>query len=250
MRIDYSEPKQSYVTGQIKTRPRKEPNRFFSAVVIVTALTAFIGGFGAGWFFSQKAAKKAFQAATEQASLESSRPAPQAPQNPPPLQPAAVQAQPPQATPVPPPHVAGEPPLSFYKNLPNGQKGNVIGSGINNRGEASKQPIQAAIPSNLVKPAENNQGDQPEQSQEKSAQPAASGSGFTVQVGSYTLRSEAESLKSKLASKGYNVSVSESNQGDKGTWYRVRVGRKLDKEAARELASKIGKGALVVSEKD
>jgi len=44
--------------------------------------------------------------------------------------------------------------------------------------------------------------------------------------------------------------ISESNQGDKGTWYRVRVGRKLDQEAARELAGKLGKAALVIPDKD
>ena len=34
------------------------------------------------------------------------------------------------------------------------------------------------------------------------------------------------------------------------TWYRVRVGRKLDQEAAKELAGKLGKGALVIPDKD
>lgn len=248
MRIDYSEPKQSYVTGQIKARPRKEPNHFFSAVVIITALSAFFGGFGTGWFFSQKAAKKAFKAATEQTSLEN-KPILQQPKNQPSDQLSAAQPQPlPPTAPVQPPPAAAEPPLSFYKNLPNGQKGNVIGSGINSRNDVSKQPIQAAIPSNLPKQTAEHEQEQTDLKQEKSAQPSANS--FVVQVGSYTLKSEAEALKNKLAAKGYNVSVSESNQGDKGTWYRVRVGKKMEKEAAKELASKIGKGAVVISDRD
>jgi len=40
---------------------------------------------------------------------------------------------------------------------------------------------------------------------------------FTVQVASFPLKPEAETLKSKLAGKGYDVFISESKQGDKGT---------------------------------
>lgn len=256
MRIDYSEPKQSYVSGQIKVRPRKEPKGFLSVVFIFTAIIAFIGGFGTGWFFSQKSAKKSFQAATEQSSLENT-PTPypsQAMQNQTASQSASAQPQPSPAGAVPLPlPAATDAPLSFYKNLSNQQKENVIGSGINNRTEASRQPIQAAIPSNIAKPVENNEQEQEgqtEKKQEKNTQPAANVGSYVVQVGSYTLKSEAEILKNKLAAKGYNVSISESNQGDKGTWYRVRVGKKLEKEAARELASRLGKGAVVISDRD
>ena len=72
MRIDYSEPKKSYVTPQGPGRPRKEPAGFFTTLLIVTGVITFIAGFGTGWFLSQKSAKKSFQAATEQNSLENS----------------------------------------------------------------------------------------------------------------------------------------------------------------------------------
>jgi cell division septation protein DedD len=72
-----------------------------------------------------------------------------------------------------------------------------------------------------------------------------------MQLASFPLKSEAETFKSKMAAnKGYNVFISESHQGDKGTWYRVRVGRKLEQDAAKELASKLGKGALVIPDKE
>ncbi len=67
-----------------------------------------------------------------------------------------------------------------------------------------------------------------------------------MQVASYSLKSEAETLKNKLAGKGYNVNIIESNQGDKGIWYRVCVGRKLPQDAAKELAGKLGRGAIVI----
>ena len=258
MRIDYSEPKKSYVTAQGSARPRKEPGSYFSTVLVIAAVIIFVAGFGTGWFLSQKSAKRSFQAATEQKSLENSpkqeaaplpKPAPQ-PQpaaQPLPQDPAATQ-QPPAAS-----GTQTEPPLSFYKTLPSGQNGNVLGSGINARDDKTKQPLQAAIPANLYKhPAADTQkpaADKPAGS-EKPAARTPEGNSFTVQVASFPLKSEAETLKSKLAGKGYNVFISESNQGDKGTWYRVRVGRRLDQEAAKELAGKLGKAALVIPDKE
>lgn len=257
MRIDYSEPKKAYVTPQGKNRPRREPAGLITIIAVVAGMITFIGGFGTGWFFSQKAAKKAYQAAMEQKSLENS-PKPetalQAPSQQPAPQQAAVPQPPPQtdssnaqATPA----VPGtpEPPLSFYKTLPSGQKNNVLGSGINARDDKGKQPLQAAIPSNLTRPSQPSAdtaktvADKPQGTPDK---PAANG--FTVQVASYSLRSEAETLKNRLAGKGYNVTIVESNQGDKGTWYRVRVGRGLEHDAAKELAGKLGRGAMVIPE--
>ena len=123
----------------------------------------------------------------------------------------------------------------------------MLGSGINTKDEKGKQPLQAPIPANLTKQSAPDTQKAPA---DKTASPekAAAGTGFTVQVASFPLKSEAETLKNKLAGKGYNVSVTESHQGDKGIWYRVRVGRKLDQEAAKELAGKLGKTAMVVPE--
>jgi cell division protein FtsN len=254
MRIDYSEPKKSYVSTQGSSRQRKEPAGMFTTVLVVTGVITFIAGFGSGWFLSQKSAKKSFQAATEQNSLENSpkketapppKPAPPVqplPQAQPQTDPAAAQQQPPTGT-------QAEPPLSFYKTLPSGQKGNVLGSGINTKDDKAKQPLQAPIPANLAKtPAADPQ--KPTADKPAGTEKAASGSGFTVQVASFPLKSEAEALKGKLVGKGYNVSIAESHLGDKGTWYRVRVGRKLDQEAAKELATKLGKSALVIPDKD
>lgn len=253
MRIDYSEPKQSsagqtYAGGaQNRPRPRKEPVGLMKAMIVVTGIAMFAAGFGTGWVLSQRAAKKAFQAATAQASLESN-PAPVKQ-----VQPAAPQPSTPSPTtpatqaPTPPP----EPALSFYKALPSGQKNTVLGSGINEEVKP-KQPLQAAMPSNLARPqapAEKGAADKPVSNQDKGAA-RPSESGFTVQLASFSLRSEAETLRSKLAGKGYNAVINESNQGDKGVWYRVRVGRKLEQEAARELAAKLGKGAIVIPDRD
>jgi cell division septation protein DedD len=148
-----------------------------------------------------------------------------------------------------------EPPLSFYKTLPSGQKNNVMGSGINAKDEKGKQPLQATIPSNVIRQSQQG-SDEAKPGNEKA--PAAaekparqdSSGGFSVQVASYSLKSEAEAVRSKLAGKGYNVFITESNLGDKGTWYRVRVGRRLEQDAAKELCGKLGRGAYVIPDKD
>jgi cell division protein FtsN len=254
MRIDYSEPKQSYVGGQNKPRPRKEPGGLVAMAVVGTAVVTFVAGFGTGWYFSQQSAKKAFQAAMEQRSLENSaQPATTAVQAPKPEQPApsaeaAVhQAQPGGAQALPAAQTVPEPNLSFYKTLPSGQKNNVIGSGIN-AADNGKKPLQAAIPSNL-RQVQSEPAPPAPPSPERAASKSRD-NGFVVQVASYSLKSEAESVRNKLAGKGLNVSIVESNQGDKGIWYRVRVGQRLEQEAAKELAAKLGKGAIVIPDND
>jgi cell division protein FtsN len=261
MRIDYSPPKQSCVTNQIKPRPRKEPVGMFTSLIVITGLIAFAAGFGSGWFYSQKSAKKAFQAAIEQNSIENAPkplvipPVPTQP-NPEPAQPDGAPPQPATSTPpAPGAQPAPDPQLSFYKTLPSGQKTHLMGSGANAKDDKETQSLQAAIPSNLVRKPQtptNNAKPSPEKTApaERMATPARDTGGFTVQVASYSLKSEAEAMKNKLAGKGYNVSINESNQGDKGTWYRVRVGKRLEQDAAKELAGKIGKGAIAIPERE
>lgn len=265
MRIDYSEPKKSYTSPQTgHNRPRNEASRSLLTAVIITCLISSGVGFGSGWMLSQRAAKKTFKAAMEQQSLENSPrqntslPVPPKPQT----TPQATDTQQPPASGAvqAPPAVSGtqtapDPPLSFYKNLPSGQKNNVLGSGINARDEKpGKQPLQAAIPANISKPSLSQNADEsprptPPATAEKSAG-RQTGSTFTVQISSHSLKSEAEALKSKLAGKGYNSYIVESNQGNKGIWYRVRVGRGLELEAAKELSGKLGKGAMAIPDRD
>ena len=47
---------------------------------------------------------------------------------------------------------------------------------------------------------------------------------------------------------GIAAYIVESGIPDRGTWYRVRAGRHLDKQAAHDLAGKAGKGAIVIAE--
>jgi cell division protein FtsN len=69
-----------------------------------------------------------------------------------------------------------------------------------------------------------------------------------VPIASYREKREAEAIKARVAARGLAAYVVELNLPGKGHWYRVRVGRGLDQEAANELAKKAGKGAMVVPE--
>lgn len=262
MRIDYSEPKKSCNSPQAsQNRTRKESSGGVLIVVVIIAVLSLGIGFGSGWMLSQRSAKKGFKAAMEQQSLENSPQQAKAQPSPPqPRVPAATQ-QPQAGGSSPQPAAAGgtqtaiDPPLSFYKTLPSGQKNNVMGSGINSKGDKpAKQPLQAVMPANITRPAppSSDENAQKQPLQSTPAKPAArqDSSGFTVQIASFSLKSEAETLRSKLAAKGYNVSIVESHLGDKGTWYRVRVGKRLDPDAAKELAGKLGKGAISISDRD
>jgi len=213
MRIDYSEPKQAYVTAHGAKRPRREPVGLITTIVIITGIITFIAGFGTGWLLSQRSAKKAFQAATQQRSLENAprqEAAPPKPKTQPALPATAAAPHQPQqgaadVQSAPATQGPAESQLSFYKTLPGAQKGNVLGSGINSKDDKSKQPLQAAIPSNLTRPPQSG-ADTAKPSPADKSQPT----GFTVQVASYSLKSEAETVKNKLAGKGYTGSVSGS----------------------------------------
>jgi len=71
---------------------------------------------------------------------------------------------------------------------------------------------------------------------------------YVVQVASYQSRAEAEAVKVRLADAGLQAYIVESALRDRGTWYRVRVGRHLDQATAAELAVRAGKNAIVILE--
>ncbi|MEI7817521.1 MAG: SPOR domain-containing protein [Desulfuromonadales bacterium] len=263
MRIDYSEPKKSCSSPHASHhRPRKESSGGLMLIAFTGLLCLGIG-FGSGWMLSQRSAKKGFKLAMEQQSLENS---PQQAKAQPLLQqpaaPPAIETQSPKSTNTAQQQSAqggtmpnADPPLSFYKTLPSGQKSNVLGSGINAKEEKqAKQPLQAAMPANMAKPviaqADDNSQKTPNQAAASKTNGRQDPNGFTVQVASYSLKSEAEATRSKLATKGYNVCIVDSHLGDKGTWYRVRVGKHLDQDGAKELAGKLGKGAIAIPDKD
>lgn len=262
MRIDYREPRQ-YGSGSTGHVPQRKTGRSSSVTVVMVLILLSIGfglGFATGWHFSQKSAKKAFRAAMEQQSLESQSGQPQTAPGAPSVTttatatPLAGQQTAPQASgaghdpkmqgPVP-ASPAAPVPLSFFDNLPRGQKQTVLGSGINEKPKPEAPP--PAVPQPVQKPVMQPVTPVPAAPKPAAAPPA---SGFVVQVASFNNKKEAEATRARLAAKGYSATLSEVELNDKGTWYRVRIGRHLEKEAAVEIASKIGGGAKVVPDQE
>lgn len=220
MVIDYRERKPVN-----KNRPRRHPIGTFVLMGALALLGAYGAGFGTGWLFFRKGAARpaAAPVAIPQAKGTTAAPA-QSPQTAPPT---------------------ADPPLTFYDTLPKGSKA-LIGSGLNPvkpEGGAPAPVAKSAAPATPPGPANGKAGGTVPTAEK--GRPAGT---FTVQVASYKDRKEADAVREKIAALGFPAYVVESHVKDKGVWYRVRIGRHLERKAAAELARKAGKGALVVPE--
>jgi cell division protein FtsN len=69
--------------------------------------------------------------------------------------------------------------------------------------------------------------------------PPVAAAGYRVQVGSFQYRDQAESLRQRLAHKGYQVAVHPTAIPGKGVWYRVQVGASSERGAADRLAQQL-----------
>ncbi|MDD2338442.1 MAG: SPOR domain-containing protein [Geobacteraceae bacterium] len=156
--------------------------------------------------------------------------------------------------------------LTFYYTLPKGEKG-VIGSGINTLPpeKAPRQATPVTTPAQKDRPeqqkhvAEKAGITEPAAQKEKTvstlgaAQPTATAKDpekttYTVQFAAYHAKSDAQSLKATLQKNGISARIEEYSVSGKGIWYRVRTGRKLDKNAANKLVAKSGKNAILIAE--
>jgi cell division septation protein DedD len=245
MVVDYSEHK-----PVSKNRPRKQPAAVFFFSLFVAVSIAFTLGVATGWLIFRPTHKSGADMTSSSATVNQKAEAPT---------PAKVQ------TPAEPAGKGMEPTLTFYETLPKGNK-ELMGSGLNLPKGAEQTPAKAAPklkpPASVAKPA--SQQEPPAQNKEtvktpaKSSEPSPAketavkeGEGkakFVVQVASYHLKKEAEEARDRLKENGIAAYIVESIIPEKGTWYRVRVGRHLDQQKAREVADKAGKGSIIIPE--
>jgi cell division septation protein DedD len=68
---------------------------------------------------------------------------------------------------------------------------------------------------------------------------------FTIQVGSFPKKEEAEQVASRLVSHGHEAYVVMADIANKGTWYRVRVGHYKDRQAAQGDAEKLAQAEQI-----
>lgn len=106
--------------------------------------------------------------------------------------------------------------------------------------------VATHAPAPLIAPSESEPSIAPATkaaAPEEAAKPAASG-GLLLQIGSYKSQDEAETAWRAFQSKhpvvgGYQSDIKQVDLGDKGTWYRLRLGSFADKDAALALCAKL-----------
>ena len=105
------------------------------------------------------------------------------------------------------------------------------------------QPATPAPAPAEQKPAE------PKKEPAKHATPASDADGkFTVQVGSFSVESQANERISSLRAAGFDARSTAVQIPGRGTWYRVQVGRFREREAASKTAAQLReKGAAASS---
>jgi cell division protein FtsN len=79
---------------------------------------------------------------------------------------------------------------------------------------------------------------------EKAAPAASAGGAYVLQIGAYKSEEEANTAWKSFKSKhpiagGYSEDVRKADLGDKGTWYRLRMGSFGDKAAASSFCDKL-----------
>jgi cell division protein FtsN len=261
MALDYSQRKQIN-----KNRPKKRSTKPFLLLILGAISGVYALGIGTGWLLFKGAVKNSAPVASDPAKADQSRKASGA-------SPSAKDT-----TNSPSPTGKGsETPLTFYYTLPKGDKG-VIGSGVNLRRDESAPIAKRDVPApqaSAVKPqqpvrSEQGEGrakapvdekeniakeskpheanDKPTSTLPMKQKKELGKGGYSVQVGSYHDKNEAQGLRASLEKNGFSARVVEYAVPGKGVLYRVRVGNRMEQETATRLAVKVGKNAIAVPE--
>ncbi len=245
MVIDYSERRTVN-----KNRPRKQTAGVFFSAFLVTAGISFSVGVGTGWLLFHPKQKAGSESPAGQAAQNRKADAAVPPAQAPPAAGSVGKA--------------AEPSLTFYETLPKGSNA-LLGSGLNqfkpaeHQAAKSAQQVKPAVTAKPAPPAEaaapHKENAKPEAkapetapAKEKTAKEGEGKGKYLVQVASYRAKKEAEEARDRLKANGMAAYVVEHKDPEKGTYYRVRIGKHLDQETAHETADRAGKGSIVIPE--
>jgi len=254
MAIDYREHK-----AVSKNRPRKQPAGIFFFSLFVAVIIAYTLGLVTGWLVFRTAKRSSADSRT--APTDANMKGGDATEK--------SQTLPVEGT----GGAAPEPQLTFYETLPKGNR-DLMGSGLNSTRPPEQHPASvspkppAPAAKVVVLPETATQTREAAKSPARTADtppakesPTKDGTTreasvreddangrYVVQIASYHVRKEAEEFRDRLKASGMAAYIVESNIPEKGIFYRVRIGRKLNQKAAHEIAEKAGKGAIVIPE--
>jgi cell division protein FtsN len=229
MAMDYSQRRQVN-----RNRPRQRPVKLFALLIFGGVAVVYGAGVATGWLLFHGPDKQTTQtntAAVKTAAVSQGKSAAQSDAN--------------QQTAAKPPT---EPDLTFYYTLPKGETA-VMGSGINPTSTEKGTIAKTSAQQLAGKAPETGRSAVPPATVKSAATSAPSSkSSYSVQIAAYQNRKEADALKAKFDDNGFSTRVEEYVVPGKGTWYRVRVGNRMERESADKLAAKLAGGALAVPE--
>ncbi len=133
-----------------------------------------------------------------------------------------------------------KPSLTFFDTLPKSDEP-PLGSGINQPPAQKEQSpprdsLKPVLEQAQIKSETASSGKEQPAGPASEPAPAVADGRFVVQVGSFRAEGDARTLQEKLLKKDFAVYIQQADLGDKGTWYRVRVGPFADAETARGTA--------------
>lgn len=227
-----------------KTRTQRRMEKRQAIILLILVLAVSLASFTLGVIVGRRGAERDLAQQLRETEKVLVAPAPESVSPPVSEEPAEKQV------------VAEEPPkqeaetsqLSFYEDLAKDEA--PLGSGINLPPEAEDPP--AELPQDLpdqpqAEPAtaaqesadlaatEERPAPVAEQAPEAgtSALPAATADGsHVIQIGAFQTAADAIALKQQMLDKEYPAYVMEADLGDKGLWYRVRLGPYADADKA------------------
>ncbi|MBN1959275.1 MAG: SPOR domain-containing protein [Desulfuromonadales bacterium] len=234
--------------GTAKTRTQRRMEKRQAIILLVLVLVVSLASFTLGVIVGRRGAQRDFAHKLKQTEKVLVAPSPAAAPVPVPKPETAPANESKQADSAPPEEQTK---LSFYDNL--AKETAPLGTGINLAPEEEKPAPQAIIPPPIELPAEPvvQKSVRPKaepavdttpisqrvasMSMEKSSLPPVTARGsHAVQVGSFNAAGDAMSLKQKMLAKGYPAFVVEADLGEKGLWYRVRIGPYVDAVTAKQ----------------
>jgi cell division septation protein DedD len=98
-------------------------------------------------------------------------------------------------------------------------------------------PAAAPKPEPKKAPAKAEKKEEPKKVAKKEPAKSASAGKFTVQVSAFQNRAQADHLVSNLKNKGYDAYIAQATIPGKGVWYRVRIGKYPNRDAAQSTAN-------------
>jgi cell division protein FtsN len=106
----------------------------------------------------------------------------------------------------------------------------------------TKSAVASKTPAAVANPVETAKLPPPPAAKEEAA--PVTGGAYVLQIGAYKSQSDADAAWRTFKSKhpmaaGYSESVQKADLGDKGTWYRLRMGGFADKAAAASFCDKL-----------